>query len=67
MGKAEETRRFIIEKVAPIFNMHGYEGTSLSQLIEAIGLTKGALYGNFKNKDEIALAALEYNISKIKE
>ena len=67
MGKAEETRRFIIEKVAPIFNMHGYEGTSLSQLIEAIGLTKGALYGNFKNKDEIALAALEYNISKIKD
>jgi AcrR family transcriptional regulator len=66
MNKAEETRKYIIEKVAPIFNMHGYEGTSLSQLTEAIGLTKGALYGNFKNKDEIAMAALEYNISKIK-
>jgi len=66
MSKAEETKRFIIEKVAIIFNMNGYEGTSLSQLTEAIGLTKGALYGHFKNKDEIALAALEYNISKIK-
>ncbi|MFA6412479.1 MAG: TetR/AcrR family transcriptional regulator [Syntrophales bacterium] len=66
MGKAEETRKFIIETVAPIFNMHGYEGTALSQLTEATGLTKGALYGNFKNKQEIALAALEYNISRIR-
>jgi len=67
MGKAEETRRFIIETVAPIFNMHGYAGTALSQLTEATGLTKGALYGNFKNKQEIALTALEYNISRIRD
>jgi AcrR family transcriptional regulator len=65
MRKADDTKRYIIEKVAPVFNMHGYAGTSMSQLTDAIGLTKGALYGNFKNKDEIALAALEYNISRI--
>ena len=65
MRKADETRRYIIEKVASVFNMHGYAGTSMSQLTDAIGLTKGALYGNFRNKDEIALAALEYNISRI--
>jgi TetR/AcrR family transcriptional repressor of nem operon len=65
MRKAEQTRQYIIEKVSPIFNMHGYEGTSMAQLTEAIGLTKGALYGNFRNKDEIALAVLEYNISRI--
>ena len=67
MSKADDTRRYIIEKVAPVFNMHGYAGTSMSQLTETIGLTKGALYGNFKNKDEIALAALEYNISRISD
>jgi TetR/AcrR family transcriptional regulator, transcriptional repressor for nem operon len=65
MSKAEETRRYIIEKVASVFNMHGYAGTSMSQLTDVIGLTKGALYGNFKNKDEIARVALEYNISRI--
>jgi TetR/AcrR family transcriptional regulator, transcriptional repressor for nem operon len=65
MRKADDTKRYIIEKVAPVFNMHGYAGTSMSQLTDAVGLTKGALYGNFKNKDEIALAALEYNISRI--
>jgi TetR/AcrR family transcriptional regulator, transcriptional repressor for nem operon len=67
MKKSEETKRIIIEKVAPLFNKHGYEGTSLSDLTEAVGLTKGALYGNFRNKDEIAVAALKYNIKRISE
>jgi len=65
MSRIKETRDHIIEQVAPIFNMHGYEGTSMSQLCKAINMTKGAIYGNFKNKDEIALAALEYNIANI--
>ncbi len=65
MSKAEETRQYIIEKAAPIFNMHGYEGTSMTQLTKAINMTKGAIYGNFKDKDEIALAAFDYNFAKI--
>ncbi len=67
MTKAEKTRAYIIEKTAPIFNKKGYAGTSLSDLTEATGLTKGALYGNFKNKDEIALAAYEYNLAWLRE
>ena len=65
MSKAEETRNHIIEKSAPIFNKNGYHGTSISQLAEAIHMTKGAIYGNFSNKDEIALAAFDYNFSEI--
>jgi AcrR family transcriptional regulator len=65
MGKAEETRNFIIEKSAPIFNMHGYKGTTMSQLTKAIHMTKGAIYGNFIDKDEIALAAFDYNFAEI--
>lgn len=59
--KAERTTTFIIQTVAPIFNKHGYVGTSMSDLTEATGLTKGALYGNFENKEALALAAFEYN------
>ncbi|MFX0556853.1 TetR/AcrR family transcriptional regulator [Maribacter sp. CXY002] len=62
--KAERTAAFIIETVAPVFNKHGYIGTSMSDLTEATGLTKGALYGNFENKEALALSAFEYN-SKI--
>jgi len=59
--KAKRTTNFIIETVAPIFNKHGYIGTSMSDLTEATGLTKGAIYGNFENKEALALAAFEYN------
>ncbi len=63
--KAERTTAYIIETVAPIFNKLGYVGTSMSDLTEATGLTKGALYGNFENKEALALAAFEYNRSKL--
>ena len=42
------TSDFILETVAPIFNRKGYAGTSLSDLTAATGLTKGAIYFNFK-------------------
>ncbi|MFD2098405.1 TetR/AcrR family transcriptional regulator [Flagellimonas iocasae] len=59
--KAERTTAYIIETVAPIFNKFGYVGTSMSDLTEATGLTKGAIYGNFENKEALALSAFEYN------
>ncbi|QLG43828.1 TetR/AcrR family transcriptional regulator [Costertonia aggregata] len=62
--KAEKTTSYIIETVAPVFNKHGYVGTSMSDLTDATGLTKGALYGNFENKEALALSAFEFN-SKI--
>jgi TetR/AcrR family transcriptional regulator, transcriptional repressor for nem operon len=65
MEKSERTKHYIIEKAAAIFNMYGYAGTSISQLTKEIGMTKGAIYGNFKDKDEIALASFDYNFSKI--
>lgn len=63
MTKAENTRKLIVEKTAAIFNMKGYAGTSLTDLTEATGLSKGSIYGNFENKDEVALAAFDYNVS----
>lgn len=62
MSKAEKTRQFIIEKTAPVFNVKGYAGTSINDLIHATGLTKGSIYGNFTNKDEVALAAFDHNL-----
>jgi TetR/AcrR family transcriptional repressor of nem operon len=67
LSKAERTRRFIIETTAPIFNIKGYEGTSMSDLTDATGLTKGSIYGNFENKEQVALAAFDYNHGQIKK
>lgn len=67
MSKAEKTKQFIIEKTAPIFNTKGYSGTSMSDITEATGLTKGSVYGNFENKDEVAIAAFKFNIKKLQD
>lgn len=65
ISKAERTKQFIIEKTAPIFNSKGYAGTSMNDIMNATGLTKGSIYGNFENKDEVALAAFDYNFGAI--
>ena len=65
MTKAERTRQSIIEKTAPIFNAKGFAGTSLNDMITATGLTKGSIYGNFVNKDDVALAVFDYNYGKV--
>lgn len=67
MSKAENTKRFIIEQSAAVFNKKGFAGTSLQDLTEATGLTKGSIYGNFENKDEVAAAAFEYNLSILQQ
>ena len=63
--KAERTTAYIIETVAPIFTKLGYVGTSMSDLTDATGLTKGAIYGNFENKEALALSAFEYSSKKL--
>ena len=67
MGKAERTKDFIIQQVAPVFNRKGYAATSLKDLTDTTGLSKGAIYGNFTNKDELAIRAFEHNLSFIKD
>jgi TetR/AcrR family transcriptional repressor of nem operon len=60
MRKGEKTKLHIIMKSAELFNQKGYVGTSMQDIMNATGLTKGALYRSFTNKDEIALEAFKY-------
>lgn len=63
MRNPEQTRQLIIDKALPIFNTKGYNAASLSDITSATGITKGAIYGNFKNKDEVASAAFDRGVS----
>jgi TetR/AcrR family transcriptional repressor of nem operon len=65
VSKALKTRKYIIETVAPIFNKKGYAATSMFDITNATGLTKGAIYGNFDNKEAIAMAAFEKNVNEL--
>jgi TetR/AcrR family transcriptional regulator, transcriptional repressor for nem operon len=60
MRKDEKTRQHIIIKSAELFNQKGYAGSSIQDIIEATGITKGGIYRRFSNKDEIAVEAFEY-------
>jgi len=57
------TSEIILDKVAPIFNKQGYIGTSLTDITKATGLTKGAIYCNFLNKEDLALRSFQLNVS----
>ena len=57
------TSEIILNKVAPIFNKQGYVGTSLTDITKATGLTKGAIYCNFSNKEDLALQSFQLNIN----
>lgn len=65
MGKAENTRQSIIEGAAVIFNKNGYQRTSMSLLTQALGLTKGAIYGHFSDKDALAVEAFRFSIGQV--
>jgi len=67
MSKASRTRQFIIDRSAPLFNTKGFSGTSLTDLTKATGLTKGALYGNFEGKEEIAVAVFQHSMNKVRD
>src|ERR1700754_2006778 len=59
--RSETTRQFIVESTAELFNKKGVSGTSVSDLEKATGMTRGSIYGNFQNKDAVALAVFDYN------
>jgi TetR/AcrR family transcriptional repressor of nem operon len=52
-AKGDLTRQNIIEKSMQLFSVKGYYNTSIADIIQATGLTKGGLYGHFANKQEI--------------
>ena len=65
ISKSEKTTKYIIKTVAPIFNRNGYAATSMSDLTAATGLTKGAIYGNFKNKEELAIKSFNFSVNQV--
>jgi TetR/AcrR family transcriptional repressor of nem operon len=59
MGKGTRTRQNIIKKSLPLFCVKGYFNTSISDILEATGLTRGGLYGHFAGKEELWYAVYD--------
>ena len=61
--KGQRTRDHLIEVSAALFNKKGYAGTSVSDILDTAGYSKGALYRTFADKDELSHEAFKYNLS----
>ncbi|MFS0869620.1 TetR/AcrR family transcriptional regulator [Paenibacillus xylanilyticus] len=55
----EQTVQHILSVAAQLFTDKGYEKTSIQDILEALGMSKGAIYHHFKSKEEILNAVME--------
>jgi len=57
--KRDRTRARLIEAAAAVIGAKGFDRASLEEIAAHAGMTRGAVYGNFKDKDELFLALIE--------
>ena len=50
---SDSGRDRILDEAATLFLRHGYEGTSLRQLADVVGMKAGSLYYHFSSKDDL--------------
>ena len=54
--KRDRTRAALLEAARALIREKGYERTTLEDVASRAGMTTGAIYGNFKNRDELFIA-----------
>jgi AcrR family transcriptional regulator len=60
-GKRERTRLKLIGAAAEVIGEKGYDRASLEEIAARAGMTRGAVYGNFKGKEELFLAVVAHH------
>src|SRR5215813_15674551 len=54
--KRERTRAKLLEAARALIQEKGHEHTTLEDIAERAGMTTGAIYGNFKNREDLFIA-----------
>ncbi|HEY5691308.1 MAG TPA: TetR/AcrR family transcriptional regulator [Cyclobacteriaceae bacterium] len=60
MRNPEVTKEKILKQSGQLFNTQGYKATSLRDITDATGFTKGAIYRHFNSKDELEMETLSH-------
>jgi AcrR family transcriptional regulator len=58
LSEIVDLREKILEKAAHLFVLRGYNGISMREIAEELGVSKAALYYHFKDKQDLMLAVL---------
>lgn len=57
-------KQLIMEKALELFSEQGFEATSVQQITERCGISKGAFYLSFKTKDELIISMVEHYLQQ---
>ncbi len=63
--RREQTRQRLVEAAIDEFAVRGLDATSVEQLCEAAGFSRGAFYSNFATKDDLCIAIMEYHRDQV--
>jgi AcrR family transcriptional regulator len=63
-ARQENGRRDLMDIAIDCFARYGYQGASIDRIAKAAGLTKGAIYYHFKDKEELLFAAVKNRVSQ---
>lgn len=58
-NKRERTRARLIEVAAKVIGEKGFERTALEEVAARAGMSRGAIYGNFADREDLLLAVVE--------
>lgn len=62
--KPEERRREIVAAAARLFDEKGYDDSSMKDIMDAVGISKGAVYHYFGSKEELLEAVVEQAVDE---
>jgi AcrR family transcriptional regulator len=57
--KGQATRTRIVDAAGELFAKRGYQDTSIEAVLDKSGISRGALYHHFRDKEELFVAVLE--------
>jgi AcrR family transcriptional regulator len=60
-----DTRQHVQAVALELFAQRGYDGTSLREIADRLGVSKAALYYHFRSKDEILTSVIEEFLDKL--
>ncbi len=63
-GRSIDARRDLMDVAIDCFARYGFQATSIDRIAKAAGVTKGALYYHFKDKEELLFAAVKNRIGQ---